>query len=208
MAKNELSQHVTTKKVKAIGTETYINVATGEAEEFQVTKIEERDFNFTKVWIRNFVATLDLVGNQKTRLVYWIIDNLNHNNQLICTNRLMAEETGISLATVSVTMKALQDANFLKKQANGVYVINPDILFKGTQKARLNILNQFSELGAEPQELSDEQKIQNITKTIAQLSKQLEALQSKSSVVDTEIEGQYTLLPDGSIVQKAVNKKE
>ena len=207
MAKNELSQHVTTKKVKAIGTEQYLNVNTGEIEEFQVTKIEERDFNFTKVWIRNFVATLDLVGNQKTRLVYWIIDNLNHNNQLICTNRLMAEKTGISVATVNVTMKALQDANFLKKQANGVYVINPDILFKGTQRARLNILNQFSELGTETPALTDEQKIQTLTKTIAQLSKQLESLQSKSSVIDAEIEGQYSLTLDGQIVQKAVTKE-
>ncbi len=205
---NELSQTVTTKKVKAVGTEQYINAATGELEEFEVTKIEERDFNFTKVWIRNFVATLDIVGNRKTKLVYWIIDNLNHNNQLVCTNRQMAEESGVSLATVSTTMKALQDANFLKKQANGVYIINPDIIFKGSKRSRLNVLNQFTELGAEQKEVTDEEKIQNLTKSIAQLSRQLEQLQqAKADVIDTEIDGQLTLTPDGQIIERARNKE-
>ena len=56
----------TTKKVKVIGRQDYINVETGELESFDVTRIEDRDFNFTKVWMRNFISALDIVGNQKT----------------------------------------------------------------------------------------------------------------------------------------------
>ena len=57
----------TEKKVKVIGTQLYINATTGELEEMQVTSIENRDFNFTKVWMKNFIATLELVGNQKSK---------------------------------------------------------------------------------------------------------------------------------------------
>ena len=37
----------TTKRVKVVGTEEYINTRTGELEQMQVTSIEDRDFNFT-----------------------------------------------------------------------------------------------------------------------------------------------------------------
>jgi hypothetical protein len=39
------NQH-TTKKVKVIGTQQYINSNTGETEDFSVVSVEERDFNF------------------------------------------------------------------------------------------------------------------------------------------------------------------
>ena len=128
-------QH-TSKKIKVIGSEKFINAETGELEEFQVTSIEERDFNFSKVWMRNFITTLDLVGNQKIRLALWIIENVNKENQLISTFRNMSDETGISLFTVRETMKILQEANFLKKSSHGVYTVNPDIVFKGTRNDR------------------------------------------------------------------------
>ena len=41
----------TRKKVKVIGTETYINQQTGELQEMQVIDIEERDANFHKLWL-------------------------------------------------------------------------------------------------------------------------------------------------------------
>ena len=209
MGKNELTTKTTTKKVKCIGSEQFINAETGEIEEFQVTSIEERDFNFTKVWIRNFVATLDLVGNQKTKLVYWIIDHLNKENQLIYTNRQLEVETGISLKTVSTTMKALQDANFLKKQSNGVYIINPEILFKGSKGARMNILNQYSELGYQKPELSKEERITNLQQSISTLQHQLnELLTDDKNIIDTEVEEQLSFTQNGQIVQRANEVKK
>ncbi|MCR5312939.1 MAG: replication/maintenance protein RepL [Bacteroidaceae bacterium] len=209
MGKNELTTKTTTKKVKCVGTEQFINTATGEIEDFQVTQIEERDFNFSKVWIRNFVATLDLVGNQKTKLVYWIIDHLNKENQLIYTNRQLESETGISLKTVSITMKALQDANFLKKQFNGVYIINPDILFKGSKNARMNVLNQYSELGYQKAELSKEERISNLKQSISTLQHQLdELLSDDKNIIDAEVEAQMSFTPSGQIFQRVTEVKK
>lgn len=94
----------TEKKVKYVGTEQYINARTGEIEDFCVTSIEERDYNFHKVWMRNFVSTLDIVGNQKTRLCLWIIDHLNKDNQLLYTYRQIASTTTMSLETVRTTI--------------------------------------------------------------------------------------------------------
>ena len=169
--KKGTTELTTSKKVKYVGVQKFINADTGEVEEFSVNNIEERDFNFSKVWMKNFIMTLDLVGNQKTRLAMWIIDNLNRDNQLICTFRRMSEQTGLSLDTVRLTMKILQEADFLRKIGNGVYVVNPNTYFKGTRQARLNILNQYQEIGYEPPKLTDEEKIQRLESSISILQK-------------------------------------
>ena len=55
----------TRKKVKVVGTETYINQKTGELQEMQVIDIEERDANFHKLWLGHILQSIDLIGNQK-----------------------------------------------------------------------------------------------------------------------------------------------
>lgn len=133
----------TTKKAKIIGTEQRINPSTGEIEDMQVIKLEERDFNFTKIWVGHILSSLNLIGNRKTQLAFWIIDNLDGNNRLIKTQRQMAEALNISIHTVSATIKALVDSNFLCIEQSGVYRVNPQVLFKGKYKHRMNVLIQY-----------------------------------------------------------------
>lgn len=142
-------QMTTRKKVKVIGTETYIKQATGELKEMQLIDIEERDFNFHKVWLQHILNSIDLIGNQKTKLAFWIIEHLNKENQLIMTQRKIAEKAGMSIDTVRLTMKALMDSNFLIKINSGAYMVNPDVVFKGGKTDRLNILIQYHDVERE-----------------------------------------------------------
>jgi DNA-binding transcriptional regulator YhcF (GntR family) len=145
-------QTTTRKKVKVVGRETYIKQDTGEIKEMQVIDIEERDFNFHKVWLQHILNSIDLIGNQKTKLAFWIIENLNSENQLIMTQRKISDKTGISLDTVRLTMKALMESNFLVKINSGAYMVNPDVLFKGGKSERANILLQYHAHQAEKEE--------------------------------------------------------
>jgi DNA-binding transcriptional regulator YhcF (GntR family) len=148
----------TSKKVKVIGTKKYVDNETGEIENFQVVSVEDRDFNFHKVWLESIVNSIDLIGNQKTKLAFWIIENLNKENQLVMTQRQIADKSGISLKTVSTTMKALLDSNFLRKINAGAYCVNPEVLCKGTRNGRLNVLFQYQALEHhEQQELEPEE---------------------------------------------------
>lgn len=140
---------ITRKKVKVVGTETYLNQATGELNEMQVVEIEERDANFHKIWLGHILNTMDLIGNQKTKLAFWILDHLNSENQLIMTQRKIAEQSGISYPTISRTIKALIDSNFLIQVQGGVYQVNPDVLFKGGKSARMNVLLKYHDAKAE-----------------------------------------------------------
>lgn len=134
----------TRKKVKFLGTKEFIDKETGEIHKMQVTDIEERDANFHKIWLGHMLESLDMIGNQKIRVAMFILNNVNKENEFIMTYRVIAEKTGISLQTITETMKALQESNFLKKIRNGYYRLNPDIIFKGGKEDRLEVLIRYN----------------------------------------------------------------
>lgn len=197
---SNLPQKTTVKKVKYKGTMTFIEAATGEIKEFCVTDIEERDFNFTKVWMRNFVNQLEIIGNKKTKICFWIIDHLNKENEIAMNYRQIAEETGTSLQTVAFTMKELQNSDFLRKVGTA-YRVNPDILFKGTRGARMGLLNEYRD--APKEEMTADQKIKNIEQSIALLQQQKDSILKDQGVIDLEVDDQLSFNKKGEIVETA-----
>src|SRR5699024_7568297 len=85
--------NTTRKKVKFLGTKEFIDASTGEKETMQVTNIEERDANFHKIWLGHMLESLDMIGNQKIRVAMFIMENINKENELIMTYRVIAEKT-------------------------------------------------------------------------------------------------------------------
>src|SRR5699024_12010818 len=79
----------------------FIDASTGEKETMQVTNIEERDANFHKIWLGHMLESLDMIGNQKIRVAMFIMENINKENELIMTYRVIAEKTNTSLQTRS-----------------------------------------------------------------------------------------------------------
>lgn len=137
----------TSKKQKFVGTQTFVDTSTGEVVPMQLVELEERDFNFHKVWLQHLVNSLDGISNQKLRLAFWIIENLNKENQLVMTQRAIAQKSGMSIDTVRRTMKALQDGEspFLVKINGGAYMVNPDVIWKGSHSSRMGIVFDYKE---------------------------------------------------------------
>lgn len=192
----------TTKKIKYHGVQKYINADTGELVEMQVTDIEERDFNFHKVWMKTFIYSLDLIGNQKLKVATEIIQSLNRENQLIMTQRALAEKAEVSLSTVTETINILKDANFLKQTSHGVYAVNPNILYKGTRSARMNALMSYHAPGEGMKtHITKEKRIEQIKNSIRVLQEELVKLDG--DIVDAECDDQYSFNEKGEVYQKA-----
>src|SRR5699024_6870303 len=136
--------NTTRKKVKYLGTKELIDASTGEKETMQVTNIKERDATYHKLWLDHMLKSNDKIGNKKIRVAMFIMENINKENELIMTYRVIAENTNTSLQTVSETMKALQESNLLSKIRNGYYRVNPDVIFKGGRNDRMNVLLRYS----------------------------------------------------------------
>jgi len=144
----------TEKKQKFIGYKELVDPHTGETYPMQINVIEDRDFNFHKIWFQHFVNGVDGIANQKLRLAFWIIDNLDKENQLVMTQRAIAESSGISYQTVHRTMQALckKEKNgiaFLQKINGGAYRVNPDVIFKGSHSNRMGICYQYNKTDSE-----------------------------------------------------------
>ena len=171
----------TSKLVKYCGTQQYINPNTGEIEEFDVTKIEQRDFNFTKVFMENFLADLDSLGNKKLKVAIYICQNITREGYFIGTIAQIMKNTGYGYNTVQSTLNLLQECNFFKKlRGYGTYLINADHLFKGSHKNRMNILKKYHDLeNDEVRALTNEQKLRNLEKSKAKIQQQIDMLKNK-----------------------------
>lgn len=137
----------TSKKQKFVGTKILVDPESGELYPMQLNVIEDRDFNFHKVWLQHLVNSLDGISNQRLRLAFWIIDNLDKENQLVMTQRAIAAGSGMSLNTVTRTMKALQEGDppFLQKINSGAYRVNPNVIWKGSYSTRMGIIYKYKE---------------------------------------------------------------
>lgn len=144
---------VTHKKVKVQGGVKYVNQETGQVEDFQVIQMEDRDFNFHKLWLGHIITSLDMIGNEKIKVLTYMLESANQDNVILGTQRGIAQAVGVSVPTVNATIKSLLESNLIKMLQQGVYVLNPDIIFKGGHNKRMNVLLQYTSTGsAEPVE--------------------------------------------------------
>ena len=149
--KRQKKSMTTSKKQKFVGVKNYIDAETGEVVPMQVNKLEDRDFNFHKVWLQHLVNSLDGISNQRLRLAFWIIDHLDQENKLVMTQRAIADKSGMSLNTVTRTMKSLQEGDppFLQKINSGAYRVNPDVIWKGSYSNRMGVIYEYNTTQAE-----------------------------------------------------------
>jgi hypothetical protein len=140
------SKKTTKTKQLVVGKQQYINSETGLVEDFNVIKTEDTDFNFQKIWLAHLLEALDIVGNRKIKVLNWMLENKNSENQILGTQREIAQSVSVSVPVVNETIKMLMSVKALKKVRNGVYVLNPDIMFKGYNQKRMNLLLQYEKI--------------------------------------------------------------
>lgn len=159
----------TTKKQKFVGTQEFLNPATGELVPMQIVQVEDRDFNFHKFWLQNLAQSVDGIANQRLRLAFWIIENLDSENKLVMTQRQIAEASGMSLSTVKRTMAALLTGKpaFLQQiNGAGAYRINPNVLWKGSFNKRMGVCYEWgataSQAAQKPQEATEAEEADQV----------------------------------------------
>lgn len=134
----------TTKKTKIVGTETYTNNVTGEIKEMHVIDICDSDANFHKIWMGHIMDAFDIMGNQKIKVLSYLLSHMNKENLIIATYPVISKATGVSIQTIQTTMKILKEGNVITSVQKGVYRVNPDIIFKGYNSKRMNILITYN----------------------------------------------------------------
>jgi predicted transcriptional regulator of viral defense system len=78
------------------------------------------------------------------KVIRYLLQNRSKNNNIVFgTIREIAQKCEVGTQCVQQTLNALIKSNFMVRIQQGVYQINPDMIFKGKHNARLNILLQY-----------------------------------------------------------------
>lgn len=150
MAKTSATKRQKKKEVRFSSETIYRADENGELQPLPAEVIDEEwdetvDINFDKIWLSSVFEALEQVGNQKMKVASYILQNRDKNtNYLIQTQREIAEKCGVSLQTVSRTLKALEKADLLVGKS-GIYQINPEKLARGKHNKRMAILRIYSQ---------------------------------------------------------------
>lgn len=98
--------------------------------------------HFYRVWLSDLLYHLNLISNSRQMdVLFYMLDNVNSDNQFIGTYRAIADATGASTKTVNTIIKKMIDADLIALKQRGVYMIKPTLLMKGdnVRKHRLTI---------------------------------------------------------------------
>lgn len=174
------------KKNQIVGREQYINQSTGELVELDLIESVdyEKDINFYKIFLKKFDTVLDKIGNQKIRVFIWILEHISWDNKLPYTFRQLSKETGTSYAVVAKTMKNLQEIDFLRKHNTGMYIVNPDIIFRGTYQRRCRVAMEYDRLKHQHQMDSYEDDLVSVQKKIKRLQEKEKSIQQRIDIID------------------------
>lgn len=140
--KRNKKTHVT-RNVK-VGMMDAVDPKTGEIIKVPRMEVRSVDFNFNKIWLGHLLDAMEVIGNKKIQIMSWLLENRNEkDNHIYATHRMIAEETKSSLPTVTETLSLMQSQNVLVKLRNGVYQLNPDLVFIGENEDRMDIMMSY-----------------------------------------------------------------
>lgn len=185
----------TTNKVQYKGKKVYFDIESGDAIEMDLTVAEQKDFNFHKVWLTEALQKLDLIGNKKTKVAYYLLDLMKNDNTIVNTYQEIAKGAGVSGETVVRTMKALVDANFIKRIRRGYYILNPALVFKGSSQNRAYHVTEYVNV-TKPQNLvktteelikESEENIKKMNESLILISDKIEQEREKLEVLKSKI---------------------
>ena len=171
------------------GIREYIDPETGEVVKAYTIQTEATDKDLRTIWLKSVLETLELVGNKKTRVAYWIIENMDQKNELNMTYEEIERATNSAHGTVVSTVKALIEGDFLRRKGNGRYIVNPALVYKGNHGGRMAVLNQYadhSKLSAESK--STEQELDEVNQRILTFMESVEKLKTQAAVLKEKLE--------------------
>lgn len=173
------------RKVKINQAQQLMDLSTGEILDTSNFVIEDCDFNFEKAWILHLADIFNLIGNKSIQILSYFFENKNGDNLVFCTQRGIAKSLDVSQMTVNTVIQELKEANIISMPQQGVYRVNPDLIFKGGHKKRMNVLFQYKkEKEEEKYEKPSEEEI--LTKEIEETQNRLKKLMNRLEKMDNK----------------------
>lgn len=119
-----------------------INMDTGETMAFDQLIVPGQE-RWDKVYSKNLARMLDMVGDEKMKVVAFMIRKKDTMNLISATMREISEDTGVSLTTVNKVLKIMQKGDFIHKIRGGKWRLSPRVICGGKQSVGMATINYY-----------------------------------------------------------------
>jgi hypothetical protein len=110
-----------------------LNKKTGEVKDLMVMENKSKRERWEKVYARSLCDLLETAGDERTKVIAYMIRNKDYENRVSETVRSISEATGVSTKTVNRTLTAMREKNFLIKIRNGLWRFSPHVMVTGNK---------------------------------------------------------------------------
>ena len=164
----------TSKILKLVGKKKFIEEATGKVVEMDVVEVKRGDANFQKIWVSHILEAVEELSSKKLRVVMHLVaESAKHNNVIPTTVTKLARDLGMSRPTVTETLQILERNEIVRRQTGAIWV-NPDIVFKGSYRGRMNVLMTYKAIPKS--DATDEERIERAREELKRLNAERELL--------------------------------
>lgn len=136
-------------KMKYIGTSIWqkVDTITGEIVEEQIVDEFERPVGrnerFMITYLAEIINLIDSLGNQKMKVVKYILQNMSKSeNLLLTTTKELANKSGVSEKTVIETLKILDSAGIVQRRT-GAIMVSPKLVNNKTAKGEATMMVKY-----------------------------------------------------------------
>lgn len=135
--------------MKYIGTSIWqkVDTITGEIVEEQIVDEFERPVGrnerFMITYLAEIINLIDSLGNQKMKVVKYILQNMSKSeNLLLTTTKELANKSGVSEKTVIETLKILDSAGIVQRRT-GAIMVSPKLVNNKTAKGEATMMVKY-----------------------------------------------------------------
>lgn len=151
-------------------TEEIIDSSTGEI--LLNSSIKNKDKNFYKFWIDNFMPYMEEHFDKKQITFFKLVKLMDKHNKINLTMKDICKKINITDRYFRNQFNELKRFDMIRKIKNGTYMINPDIIYRSTSENRNIALKEY--YGVSPskefiQERERQKKIKNIKNRLKEL---------------------------------------
>ena len=134
----EIEEKTFGRSKRMIGWEEVMSLKTGEVSTSVKFKIFDQDFNFEKIWIKNLLFAIGLVGDKSIGVLMYFLENRNYENKVLANKEMIVRHTKISRKTVYRVVKKLIGGDIIRPLELG-FQVNPNVIFNSLDAKRKNI---------------------------------------------------------------------
>lgn len=120
-----------------------LNMATGETHSLDLVHGSDAPGRWDKVYTKNLARMLDIFGDEKMKVIAFLLKRKDQYNGISATMKEISESTGASMRTVTRVIKTMQDGDYLHKVRNGKWRLSPRVVCNGKHSIGMATINYY-----------------------------------------------------------------